>query len=186
MYIADRGDHRIQKWALGQWDTDGDGIGDACDPSNIDTDNDGVTDDVDECPSTPTGEAVDAAGCSDSQKDTDNDGVTDDVDECPSTPTGETVDASGCTLPLFVENISFIKRIYPNPTDNELLVELKENSIVKKVEFVDFSGKQIKPNKVEISKSSIRINVSNLNNGIYILNLTTDKEVNKVKVVIER
>ncbi len=171
---------------LGQWDTDGDGIGDACDPSNIDTDNDGVTDDVDECPSTPTGEAVDAAGCSDSQKDTDNDGVTDDVDECPSTPTGETVDASGCTLPLFVENISFVKRVYPNPTDNELLVELKENSIVKKVEFIDYSGKIITPNKVEISKYSIRINVSNLNNGIYLLNISTDKEVNKVKVVIER
>ena len=63
---------------------------------------------------------------------------------------------------------------------------MKENSIVKKVEFINFSGKQIKPNNVEVSKSSIRINVSNLNNGIYVLNLTTDKEVNKVKGVIER
>ena len=116
----------------------------------------------------------------------DGDGVTDDVDECPSTPTGETVDVKGCPLPLFVENISFVKRVYPNPTDNELLVELKENSIVKKVEFIDYSGKIITPNKVEISKYSIRINVSNLNNGIYLLNISTDKEVNKVKVVIER
>ena len=99
---------------------------------------------------------------------------------------GETVDASGCTLPLFVENISFVKRVYPNPTDNELLVELKDNQKVKKVEFVNFSGKIIKPNKVEISKYSIRINVSNLNNGIYLLNLITDKEVNKIKIVIER
>jgi len=40
--------------------------------------------------------------------------------------------------------------------------------------------------KVELNNSSIRINVSNLNNGIYLLNITTDKEVNKVKVVIER
>ena len=85
-----------------------------------------------------------------------------------------------------MENISFVKRVYPNPTDNELLVELKDNQKVKKVEFIDYSGKKIKPNRVEISKSSIRINVSNLNNGIYILNLTTDKELNKVKVVIER
>jgi surface protein len=157
-----------------------------CSDSQKDTDADGVTDDVDTCPDTPTGETVDAGGCSDSQKDTDGDGVTDDVDECPSTPTGETVDAKGCPLPLFVENISFVKRVYPNPTDNELLVELKENSIVKKVEFIDYSGKIITPNKVEISKYSIRINVSNLNNGIYLLNISTDKEVNKVKVVIER
>ena len=151
-----------------------------------DTDMDGIYDSNDNCPDTPTGETVDANGCSDSQKDSDSDGVTDDIDECPSTLIGETVDAKGCALPLFIENISFVKRVYPNPTDNELLVELKENSIVKKIEFIDYSGKIITPNKVEISKSSIRINVSNLNNGIYVLNLITDKELNTVKVVIER
>ena len=79
--------------------------------------------------------------------------------------------------------ISFIDH-----TDNVIFLEDKE--IVKvttdSIEIINFSGKQIKPNNVEVSKSSIRINVSNLNNGIYVLNLTTDKEVNKVKVVIER
>ena len=88
--------------------------------------------------------------------------------------------------PLGIEIKSFINKIYPNPTDNELIVELKDNSKVEKVEFVDFSGKIIIPNKVEISKSSIRINVSNIIEGIYLLHITTDKEVNKVKVVIER
>jgi len=162
------------------WSYDADTI------STFDTDGDGVTDDVDQCPSTPNGETVDANGCSDSQKDTDGDGVTDDLDQCPNTPTGETVDANGCPLPLFVENISFVKKVYPNPTDNELIVELKNNSKVEKVEFVDFSGKIITPNKVELNNSLIRINVSNIIEGIYLLNITTDKEVNKVKVVIER
>ena len=41
--------------------------------NNPDTDGDGVNDDVDICPDTPNGEAVDANGCSDSQKDTDGD-----------------------------------------------------------------------------------------------------------------
>ena len=118
--------------------------------------------------------------------DADGDGVTDDVDQCPSTPTGEAVDANGCPLPLFVENISFVKKVYPNPTDNELIVEFKDNHKVEKVEFVDFSGKIITPNKVELNNSLIRINVSNIIEGIYLLNITTDKEVNKVKVVIER
>ena len=129
---------------------------------------------------------VDANGCSDSQKDTDGDGVNDDVDQCPDTPNGEIVDADGCPLPLFVENISFVKKVYPNPTNNKFIVELKDNSKVTKVEFFDFSGKIITPNKVELNNSLIRINVSNLNNGIFILHITTDKEVNKVKVVIER
>ena len=30
------------------------------------------------------------------------------------------------------------------------------------------------------------VNVSNLEEGIYLLHITTDKEVNKVKIVIER
>ena len=216
MYIGDTGNNRIQKWTLGQLDSDDDGEGDVCDTdddgdgvsddvdicpdtpngetvdaygcsdSQLDTDEDGVTDDIDQCPDTPNGETVDANGCSDSQVDTDEDGITDDIDQCPSTPTGEMVDVEGCPLPLFVENISFVKNVYPNPTDNELIVELKNNQKVEKVEFIDFSGKIITPNKVVKTQNRLDINVSNLHNGIYLLNITTDKEVNKVKVVIER
>ena len=62
-----------------------------------DTDGDGVTDDVDTCPNTPSGQTVDSNGCSDSQIDTDGDGVNDDVDTCPDTPSGETVDENGCS-----------------------------------------------------------------------------------------
>jgi NifB/MoaA-like Fe-S oxidoreductase len=79
-----------------------------------------------------------------------------------------------------------VKKVYPNPVDNELIVELRDNSKVEKVEFVDFSGKVITPNKVESNNSSIRINVSNIIEGTYLLHITTDEEVNKVKVVIER
>ena len=107
-------------------------------------------------------------------------------DECLSTPIGEIIGSNGCPLPLFVENISFVKKVYPNPVDNELIVELRDNSKVEKVEFVDFSGKVITPNKVESNNSSIRINVSNIIEGTYLLHITTDEEVNKVKVVIER
>ena len=142
-----------------------------------DLDSDGVLDDIDQCLDTSPGETVDANGCSESQKDTDGDGVTDDKDNCPETPTGETVDANGCT---------FINRIYPNPTDDKLIVELKDNYKVDKVEFIDFNGKMIIPNKVEKNQNILDINVSNLNNGIYLLNISTDKELNKVKVIIER
>ena len=71
--------------------------------SSIDTDNDGVTNDIDQCPDTPTGETSDENGCSDSQNDTDNDGITDDIDQCPNTLAAALVDVNGCevfTLPV--------------------------------------------------------------------------------------
>ena len=61
-----------------------------------DSDADGVSDETDQCGSTPPDASVDANGCSASQLDTDNDGVTDDLDQCPNTPNGATVDDTGC------------------------------------------------------------------------------------------
>jgi OOP family OmpA-OmpF porin len=63
----------------------------------LDTDGDGVTDDLDKCPGTPPGTAVDATGCP-LPMDDDGDGVTNDIDKCPGTPAGAKVDASGCEL----------------------------------------------------------------------------------------
>jgi surface protein len=63
----------------------------------MDSDGDGVTDIIDQCNTTPSGQSVDENGCSDSEKDTDGDGVTDDVDTCPDTPEGESVDENGCS-----------------------------------------------------------------------------------------
>lgn len=63
----------------------------------FDNDNDGVTDNIDQCPNTPTGETVDVNGCSATQRDTDHDGIVDASDICPSTPAGEVADAQGCS-----------------------------------------------------------------------------------------
>ena len=63
----------------------------------LDTDGDGVTDDLDKCPGTPAGTAVDSSGCPLPQDD-DGDGVTNDIDKCPGTPAGAKVDASGCEI----------------------------------------------------------------------------------------
>jgi hypothetical protein len=56
----------------------------------------GVTNDLDQCPSTPSDETADAVGCSPSQLDSDDDGVSDDLDQCPNSSPGVVVDDSGC------------------------------------------------------------------------------------------
>jgi hypothetical protein len=62
-----------------------------------DNDGDGVNDCNDQCPGTPPGQAVNAAGCSCSQRDSDQDGVNDCSDLCPGTPSGQSVNGSGCS-----------------------------------------------------------------------------------------
>ena len=62
-----------------------------------DTDEDGISDIIDECPNTSSGENVNSVGCSDGQNDADGDSVNDVNDLCPDTPVGESVDTDGCS-----------------------------------------------------------------------------------------
>lgn len=72
-------------------------IADDAPPSPGDADGDGIRDTVDDCPNTPPGTAVDAAGCPATGVDTDGDGVPDSVDDCGNTTTGATVNNRGCS-----------------------------------------------------------------------------------------
>jgi len=88
--------------------------------------------------------------------------------------------------PLNVENSSFINNVYPNPTNESLKVSLKSGLVIEDIYFVDLSGKALKPKSVLTSNQGLEINVSNLKEGIYILEIVSDKEVDKIKVVIDR
>ncbi|MBK8138141.1 MAG: thrombospondin type 3 repeat-containing protein [Chloroflexi bacterium] len=86
-----------------QADIDADGVGDACDPDQMDTDEDGVVDSADNCPLDANADQadIDADGvgdaCDPDQMDTDEDGVFDSVDNCPlvANPGQADIDADG-------------------------------------------------------------------------------------------
>ena len=153
--------------------------------SLIDTDGDGVTDDIDQCPDTPGGATVDSNGCADSQKDTDGDGVTDDKDQCSDTPGGGAVDEKGCALPLSIEKIPFINRVYPNPTNNYFIIEFNDANKINEINMVDPLGRVYAPNIREINKKQIIINSSDLTSGSHILRLKTDKGSASLRIIVE-
>ena len=73
------------------------GIGCPIEGEEEDQDQDGVSDEMDNCDNTPSGESVDEVGCSESQKDDDLDGVSNDEDKCANTPINTAVDTDGCS-----------------------------------------------------------------------------------------
>ena len=169
-----------------QNDKDSDGLGNKCDP---DDDNDGILDEPDNCRLVANPDQLDTDGdgigdlCDD---DDDGDGVNDDVDTCPDTPSGVSVDANGCKIILFTENLTFVKKTYPNPSDDKLTISIQSGIEVKDLYFIDLSGKLTKPKSVSRNQDNLDINVSNLNEGIYILELVSKKEIDKIKIIIER
>ena len=88
--------------------------------------------------------------------------------------------------PLSNENSIFINSIYPNPADNSLKIILKPGLDLKSLHFIDMRGEIIEPLSIIQTREDLDINVTNLTNGIYILELQSENEVSRVKVVIEK
>jgi len=69
--------------------------------------------------------------------------------------------------------------IYPNPVQNELFVEV-ENEIITQMNIIDFTGKMVKSISNGNSKS---IDVSSLNQGIYILEIYSENGISNTRFI---
>ncbi|RPG63109.1 MAG: T9SS C-terminal target domain-containing protein [Flavobacteriaceae bacterium TMED206] len=126
--------------------------------------------------------------------DSDGDGILDTEDNCPLTANADQLDTDEDGVgdvcedpePLFIENINFIKNIYPIPTENNIRVTFDIQLDVKDLYFIDIFGRVIRPISYTKLPDVLDVNVSNLNEGIYILKILSDKKNSKVKIIIRR
>ena len=73
-----------------------------------------------------------------------------------------------------------------NKNDSKIKINLKQGVNIKDLYFIDLNGKKLLPKEYLRNKNTLEINVSNLVIGIYILQVESDREINKVKIIIER
>ena len=85
--------------------------------------------------------------------------------------------------PTGVNELDLVKDIstYPNPVVNELNI-VSENSFVESVHVFNYEGKLVLTENFNSSQKSNKIDLSLLDNGNYILNLTTDKGITTKRI----
>jgi hypothetical protein len=96
----------------------------------------------------------------------------------------QVIESTGVAVkPLASETISKVS-IYPNPTNSNFSIEIPENFVGGEISVIDLTGKVVM--KDRIAQSALkRFNVSNLNDGIYLIRMNngsaqfTDRLVKK-------
>ncbi|MGI6470525.1 MAG: T9SS type A sorting domain-containing protein [Paludibacteraceae bacterium] len=80
-----------------------------------------------------------------------------------------------------IENIELGNQlsIYPNPVSSELRVS-SENLKINAIEITDLTG------KIVLVSNKTDINVSNLSNGTYLVNIHSDKGIVTKKIIVKK
>lgn len=73
--------------------------------------------------------------------------------------------------------------VYPNPANDWIKIDTKENEIIR-YQLIDMTGKIIQTNKV--NDSVFYLTVKNLNEGMYVLQLISNKKVLTASLKVER
>ncbi len=74
-------------------------------------------------------------------------------------------------------------KTYPNPVKDIVTIELNNPSEPSTVKIVTANGTALKTMITEVGETNLRINASDLANGIYFLNITNSKQMKTIKFV---
>ena len=99
---------------------------------------------------------------------------------------GAEVDSTGCEIPLYIEEETLVNKVFPVPASRILTVQLNNGIIIDEIYLVDFEGKKLLPQSIRENKKQLKVDISNITDGVYILNLRSDNRVNKIKVIIDK
>ena len=73
-------------------------------------------------------------------------------------------------------NNAIVESMYPNPTQSVLNVVVNSNETVESINITDITGKIIRSESNQNLGNRIQMDVSNLNSGMYFLNVTTNTQ----------
>jgi hypothetical protein len=87
-----------------------------------------------------------------------------------------------------IDQTAFNYKLYPNPTSNNLNLEYDHTTPITSVEIVDLAGKHIQNIKLNNASDSgkLKIEVSELTNGLYFLKMTTSEGIRSAKFTVSR
>ncbi|MDG5798909.1 glycosyl hydrolase family 18 protein [Marinilabiliaceae bacterium ANBcel2] len=71
-------------------------------------------------------------------------------------------------------------KIFPNPASDYITILNKQEKHIEKIEFIDLSGRKVK----SVSQAG-KIDVADLNKGVYVLNIYLASDMAAIKVIIE-
>ena len=72
--------------------------------------------------------------------------------------------------------------VYPNPATDKMFVDFDVNTEIKSVKVFDFTGRLAMEHSVNAT-TSVKMDISSLNSGLYLVQVSTDKGVSTHKVV---
>jgi hypothetical protein len=72
--------------------------------------------------------------------------------------------------------------VYPNPANNKILVATENGSVISNVQIISITGESV-ANYKNINQSSTNVNISNLESGMYILNVTSELGTESIKMI---
>lgn len=84
-----------------------------------------------------------------------------------------------------IDNLNNNIKIYPQPAIDELTIEMNLPNTNKQISILTLNGSKIFNTFVEENESKLKLNIGNLNKGMYLLKIQTDKALFTKKIILQ-
>ncbi|RLD42874.1 MAG: hypothetical protein DRI86_10945 [Bacteroidetes bacterium] len=78
-----------------------------------------------------------------------------------------------------------VYKIYPNPAKSFVVIQAQSGNKITNIQLYSIEGKLIKSISNDINNSKIKLNLTNIQSGIYLLNIISNSSSNVQKIIIK-